>query len=299
MRPRFVSLAVLLLTPLPLLAQGGHQATETPEEFMAKLAPRSGTVVVGDSLATLHVPEQFRFLGPEASRRLLVDGWGNPPKAVEGTLGIIYPADLNPLTEEGWAVVISFDDDGYVDDKGAESLDFDKLLKQMREGAADANKERKKEGYPAIHLLGWAEPPHYDQTTHKLYWAKELAVDGDSARTLNYNVRVLGRRGVLVLNAVAPMSELSGVRHSMRSVIGFVTFNPGHRYQDYVAGMDKKAKYGIAGLILGAVAVKAGFFKLIWVGILAFKKLILAGIAAAGVALRKIFKKKGAPAGAA
>ncbi len=299
MRPRFVTLAVLFLTPLPLVAQGGQQATETPEEFMAKLAPRSGTVVIGDSLATLHVPEQFRFIGPDASRRLLVEGWGNPPKAAEGTLGVIYPADQSPLAPNSWAVVISFDDDGYVDDKGAESLDFDKLLKQMQDGVADVNKERKKEGYPAVQLLGWAEPPHYDRTTHKLYWAKELAFAGDSVRTLNYNVRVLGRRGVLVLNAVAPMSDLADVRQSMQSVIGFVAFNPGHRYQDYVAGMDKKAEYGIAGLILGAVAVKAGLFKLIWVGILAFKKVILAGVAAAGVTLRKLFKKKGAPTSAA
>ena len=58
---------------------------------------------------------------------------------------------------------------------------------------------------------------------------------------------------------------------------------------------DKKAAYGVAGLIVGAVAAKAGFFKLLWVGILAFKKLIVAAVAAVGVWMRRVFSKKGSP----
>jgi uncharacterized membrane-anchored protein len=105
-------------------------------------------------------------------------------------------------------------------------------------------------------------------------------------------VRVLGRKGVLVLNAVASMPALPHIEASMQSVIGFVDFNEGHRYADYVAGTDKKAAYGIAGLVAGAMAAKAGFFKLLWVGILAFKKLIIAGVAAAAMGARRLFGRQ-------
>ncbi|MGH9940273.1 MAG: DUF2167 domain-containing protein, partial [Blastocatellia bacterium] len=43
----------------------------------------------------------------------------------------------------------------------------------------------------------------------------------------------------------------------------FVEFNEGHRYGDYVAGVDKVAAYGIGGLIAGKLAAKAGLFKLL------------------------------------
>jgi uncharacterized membrane-anchored protein len=70
------------------------------------------------------------------------------------------------------------------------------------------------------------------------------------------------------------------------------TSTKGHRYADYVAGTDKKAAYGIAGLVAGAMAAKAGFFKLLWVGILAFKKLIIAGVAAAAIGARRLFSRQ-------
>jgi hypothetical protein len=50
----------------------------------------------------------FRFLGPEGARRLLVDAWGNPPEAAEGTLGMLVPTDLSPLTPEGWGIIIDY-----------------------------------------------------------------------------------------------------------------------------------------------------------------------------------------------
>jgi uncharacterized membrane-anchored protein len=36
-----------------------------------------------------------------------------------------------------------------------------------------------------------------------MYWAKEINFGGDSENTLNYNIRVLGRKGVLLLNFIA------------------------------------------------------------------------------------------------
>ena len=285
----------LLCLPALLVAQQADSNHVTAEEFMAKLSPRSGTVVISNGLATLQVPPTFRYIDATAAKRLLTEAWGNPPAASEGVLGMLYPTEVSPLDSGSWGVIISFDEDGYVDDSGAEAIDYTKLMQQMQQGIAESNEERKKDGYATVQLVGWAEQPHYNPETHKLYWAKELAFSDNTHHTLNYNVRVLGRRGVLVLNAVSSMNALPQIAQSMQNVIGFVDFNEGHRYQDFIPGADKKAAYGVAGLIVGAVAAKAGFFKLLWVGILAFKKLIVAAIAAVGVWVRRVFGKKQSP----
>src|SRR5262249_23061071 len=147
-------------------------------------------------------------LGAEGSRRLLTQGWNNPPGSADSVVGMLIPAKVSPLDPEGWGIVITYDDGGFVNDKDAASIDFAKMLKDMQEATTAANAERKKAGFGSMSLVGWAEPPSYNPATHKLYWAKELAFEDGSEHTLNYNIRVLGRRGVLVLNAVASMHQL-------------------------------------------------------------------------------------------
>jgi uncharacterized membrane-anchored protein len=136
-------------------------------------------------------------------------------------------------------------------------------------------------------LLGWAEPPHYDATSHKLYWAKELKFGAAQDHTLNYAIRILGRRGVLQLNAVSSIGQLAAVKEGTPDVLAAVEFNEGHRYTDYLPGTDKAAAYGIGGLILGSAAAKAGLFKGIWLALLASKKLIFGGLVALGALVKK------------
>ena len=88
------------------------------------------------------------------------------------------------------------------------------MLKDMKEGTEDNNEARKEAGYEAVHLIGWAEQPRYDASTKKLYWAKELNFEGSTSHTLNYDVRVLGREGVLSMNAVATMDQLGQIRRT-------------------------------------------------------------------------------------
>jgi uncharacterized membrane-anchored protein len=269
------------------------QQTEIDAELQALEASfhyQQGVITLAGGLATLNVPESFRFLGPEDASRLLVEGWGNPPG--EPPLGMLVPSDVSPFSEEGWGVVITFQEDGYVKDDDAASIDYDELLRQMQADTREENEARTEAGYPPVELIGWAEPPHYDQAAHKLYWAKELRFGNAPEHTLNYNIRVLGRRGVLVLNAVSAMSQLPSVRSDMQSVLAFVEFNEGHRYADFVPGMDKVAAYGIAGLIAGKVALKAGFFKVLLAGILAVKKLVVAGVVALGAIIARLFARK-------
>lgn len=290
MRRFSVGVAVwLLLSGAAWAQQSG--VTTTAEEFESKLGYQSGDVSLKNGMATIHVPESFRFVGPEGSRRLLVQAWGNPPESADDVLGMLIPSAVSPLADEGWGIVITYDEDGYVNDSDAGKINYDTLLKQMQEDSTAANEERKQEGFEPVTLVGWAEPPHYDAKAHKLYWAKDLVFGSSGKHTLNYNIRILGRRGVLVLNAVSGIEQLAAIRGETGTILPAVEFNEGHRYSDYLPGTDKAAAYGIGGLILGGVAAKAGFFKLLWVGLLAAKKFVVAGIVALIAFLKRLFGK--------
>ena len=262
------------------------QDSLTPEEFESKLAYKTGTVQVSGGMATIKLPESFRYLDEEDSRKVLV-AWGNPPEAAAGVLGMLVPSATSPLGEDGWAIVITYDDDGYVSDEDAKTLNFDKMLSEMQEQTTETNKLREKEGFEPVMLVGWAEPPHYDAASHKLYWAKELKFGESKDHTLNYAIRILGRRGVLQLNAVSSIGQLAAVKEGTPDVLAAVEFNEGHRYSDYLPGTDKAAAYGIGGLILGSAAAKAGLFKGLWLVLLASKKLVFGGLVALGALVKK------------
>ena len=53
----------------------------------------------------------------------------------------------------------------------------------MKEGTRDGNKDRTSQGHEPIELLGWAEPPHYDDLARKIYWAKELKFGSSDVHT--------------------------------------------------------------------------------------------------------------------
>lgn len=285
-------LSVMLLSLL-VLGWSAVYAAEKPKvtatEFEASLKYQKGEIVLPGGVATLKIPESFRYLDPKDAEQVLVKAWGNPNGA--GTLGMLFPVDVSPVSENSWGVVITYKEDGYVSDKDADSINYDDLLNDMRKGIAEENKKRQKEGFPAVNIVGWATPPHYDKETHKLYWAKELGFGGEKEHTLNYNIRVLGRKGVLVLNAVSAMSQLRTVEKEMQQVLAFTDFNSGFRYADYDSKTDKAAAYGIAALVAGGVAAKAGLFTKLFGLLLAAKKLIIAGVVAVGAFIAKRFKK--------
>lgn len=285
---------VLLALTASLFAQDPADDTAARAR-MQKLADglnyQKGEITLRGGLAKMHVPEEFRYLGSSDAATVLSQIWGNPPGSTP--LGMLLPAKISPASPEAWAVIITYDEDGYVKDDEAAKMNYDKLLKEMQEGTREASKERVKAGYGAIELVGWATPPRYDPATHKMYWAKELKFDGgEGGNTLNYNIRMLGRRGVLVLNAVAGIGQLKDVEEATPAVLAMVDFQEGHRYTDFNASTDKVATYGIAALVAGGLATKAGLFKGLFVALLAAKKLVIVGVVAVGAWLVKVFGRK-------
>lgn len=263
------------------------------EEADAALRYQTGDIALRDGLATLHLGDEFRYLDPEQTENILVEAWGNPPGAQ--TLGMILPAAISPYDPEaGWGVVISYVEDGHVEDDDADDIDYDELLEEMKKDTESENPGRTAAGYPAMHLVGWAEPPHYQADAHRLYWAKELSAEGSPLNSLNYSIRVLGRKGVLELNAVAGMPQLSDVKPEMENLLSKVEFDAGNRYTDFDPDIDSVAAYGIGGLIAGKLLAKAGFFAVILKFLIAAKKLLIVGAIAlaAGVKALLGWRKK-------
>jgi len=171
-------------------------------------------------------------------------------------------------------------------------MKYDELLTQMQDQIKEINPERKKQGYSTVELLGWASPPYYDEKEKKMHWAKRLLFEGDSIETLNYNIRVLGRKGVLVLNAIGTMERLEEIKTSVSPILANVSFNDGNRYADFNEGTDKVAAYGLIGLIAGGVLAKTGLFAKLGLILLKFAKVIIVGAGAAIAGIVKLFKGK-------
>ena len=280
---------------LILSASAGAQAPSgaskpSAQQFVDSLHFQSGTVTIPTANATLKLTPDFRFLAARDAQRVLEELWGNPPD--KDVLGLLVPATTS-LDEKGsWAVVVTYSSDGYVSDADASKIDYTKMMQDMQDGARETNAERTKQGYPSVDIIGWATPPHYDVAENKIYWARELAFGDAHEHTLNYDIRVLGRGGYLSLNAVAGMSQLPMVQAQMPKVLAMTEFDSGQRYSDFNASTDKVAAYGIAALVAGAFAAKAGLFAKLFVMLLALKKFLIIGVVAVGAAIKKLFSRK-------
>jgi uncharacterized membrane-anchored protein len=262
-------------------------------KLLNSLKYQQGEIDLRGGLAKLTVPKEFNYLGPDDAETVLVKIWHNPPSEVK-PLGLLIPAGLTPISSNCWVVTIDYSSDGYVKDDDASKINYDDLLKKMQAGVQANNEERKKEGYPAMELLGWAAPPHYDAATHKLYWAKKYNVEGEEGQTLNYNIRMLGRKGVLELNAIADVAQLPEIDAQTPQILGMVDFKEGSRYADFDPKVDKVAKYGIATLVAGGVlatAAKFGLLKGLWIFLLAAKKFVIIGVIAVVAFFKKMFNR--------
>lgn len=261
----------LLAVSSAAFAQDDGQAQA--KQFVQSLQFRSGEIAVPQAQAHFRLGSEFRYLDKPDARRVLEEFWGNPPD--DDVLGLVVPAATPLDSEQSWAVVVTYSDEGYVTDEDAAKIDYGKLLAELKQGTQEENAERKKAGYETVDLVGWAVPPRYDGDAKKMYWAKELAFEGSEQHTLNYDIRVLGRRGYLSLNAVSGMGELDTVRAGMQQLLPMTEFDDGARYADYDADTDKLAGYGIATLIGGGIAAKAGLFAKLGALLLGLKKLLI------------------------
>lgn len=129
-------------------------------------------------------------------------------------------------------------------------------------------------------VVGWEQPPKYNPETQNLEWAVRATSEGEPI--LNYNTRLLGRKGTMEVVLVCDPNDLAATLPAYRKLLADHKFQTGESYAEYRPG-DKVAKYGLAALVVGGAAVgaaKLGLFA--WLAVFFKKgfKLIIIGLIA-------------------
>jgi uncharacterized membrane-anchored protein len=273
----------------PATAQSNVEEELPPEHIILlnSLSPKSGDIEIPSANATLELGDEYVFYDRSDAKDILTDLWGNPPESVSYVLGMVMPAGSKP-TDDSWGAVISFEDIGFVSDDDAAEVDYDELLETLKASTKEASDAYAEAGYGRHELVGWAVQPKYNASNHSIVWAQEVNFEDSEDNTLNYDVRTLGRYGVLSVNLVASMSQLDEIRVAANDFASHARFNEGARYRDFDESTDAVAEYGIGGLIAAgagvAAAKKFGLLALL----IKFLKPILVGV----VAFAAIFRKR-------
>lgn len=269
MKTRLVAfMATILISTLTLWAQ-----SEALEKVKWQDGPSIGSL---GRIAEVRVPAGHVFAGANDTR-VIMEAMQNPTSGQE--LGFLAPAGFD------WFAVYEFDDVGFIRDDEKDSLDADAMLESIKKGTEAGNAERRRRGWPTMTILGWEQKPRYNEISHNLEWAIRATSEGNPI--INYNTRLLGRGGVMVVTLVCDTDSLQASLPSFKKTLAGFEFTKGHRYAEFLPG-DKVAQYGLSALVVGgasAVAVKTGLFKWLW-------KAIVVGVAAIGAFFKNLFSRK-------
>ncbi len=227
-------------------------------------------------LGTLNIPEGYAAAGATDTKRFL-RSLGN---IASDELAMVCPETL------GWWIDFTFDACGYVKDDEKDDLDAGVILEALRKNQDEANKLRRARGLNELVITGWAMKPYYDESLHSLAWAITLREPGGES-TVNFSVRLLGRRGVLNGTYVSTLDDFRTNLPAAKELLRGFQFQQGQKYSDFRKG-DKIAEYGLGALIAGgglALAAKSGLLKYIW-------KIVVGVFVAISAFFRKIFGGK-------
>lgn len=258
----------LLIAPQSASAQ-----SSAADQFAAlpwQIGPTTGDL---KGIASVVVPEGYKFLGPDGTRKFM-----------ELTENPTDGSEVGTLVRDGdsWFMIFSFSAQGYVKDEDRDDLDADALLSSITKGTEQSNALRRERGWSTLQILGWQQPPFYDSRTNNLTWSIRASSDGGTS--INHSTRLLGRRGVMNADLVLAPEQVGDAVPAFNQLLTGYSFNTGQRYAEFRQG-DKVADYGLAGLIVGGVGVtlvKTGLLQKFW-------KLLLIGLFAVAAGLKRLF----------
>jgi uncharacterized membrane-anchored protein len=262
---------------------------EKPKSFKEELEAKGVKVTSGPATVPLgtaaefKLPQNFHFIGPDSLDRFY-----------ELTQNFKSKTGVGVVLAPSYTLFFSYDDTGYVKDD--EKLDAAKLLETMTENVDASNEERRKRGWDEMKLKGWATAPYYDEKTHNLKWAINLATSSDGFKEvfINESIRILGRGGVMKITLSTDTPSFKAAEIDANKLLaenfGYVA---GQKYSEFKAG-DKVAAYGLSALVLGGagvMAAKMGWFAKFGVLLGKAWKAIVVGLIAVAAVIKKIFNK--------
>ena len=259
---RSIHWVVLCLFCLSLRAEEkGEKLSAGKNSPMDRLSWIQGPTNVGlAGRATLKIPKGFRFLEAKGAQEFLKKT-GNRPSGQE--------TGLLMHTQDEWWVILEFEEIGYVKDDEKKELDADKLIASYRQGSESMNESRQERGTPPIRIVGWHVAPNYNDITKNLEWSVEAESGGE--KFVNYNVRLLGRKGVTKVTLIEDRTHVDATLPLFREILRSHQYSGGESYAEYRQG-DRIAQYGLGALVLGGAAAAAAKFGLFAPLILFIKK---------------------------
>jgi uncharacterized membrane-anchored protein len=249
--------------------------------LFAEIQPTRGPAK-GDlgGLAAVDVPAGYSFIEKKDCKEFM-KVTGNLYSGTE--MGVL----IRDAEVGRFLVFFEFDDIGYIQDASKEKMDPGEMWASMSKGQESANKAREKKGYPKMEMVRWEKEPAYNPETQRLEWALWLRSEGKEF--LNFNTRLLGRRGVMRVTLVpGENTTLASVMPAFNQLIGGFQFQAGHKYAEWMKG-DKLAKVGLAALVVGGAGAAAANSGLIAKLIAKMGKLIVVVVVAVGAFLKKLW----------
>src|SRR4051812_4786446 len=228
---RRISELILLATLTSVLLVASSQAQTKKSDVKITEGPAQVSM---EQVGQISVPTGYTFMDGKTTRAMMKAA-GEPTSGDE--MGFMSP------TNEHWSVIFRFSNIGFVKDDEKDKLDADKILASIKKGTAEANKVRVKNGIPPLEVVGWEQTPKYDESTHNLEWAIRGTSEGQAI--LNYNTRLLGRKGVMEAVLIVDPDKLTDTLPSFRDLLAGYSFQTGQSYAEFRPG-DKVAKYGLA-----------------------------------------------------
>lgn len=295
-RAAFCAALFALAAPMPseVRAQAADQAALKAELAAAwQAASNAGTdgpseIALIDQ-GTLKLPADFFYI-PKSEGMRVLRALGNVVNDAT-FVGLVVGKRQN----DDWMVVIKHIKDGYIKDDDAKNWNADELLGNLRAGAEEANRDRAARGFPEMVVIGWIEPPAYDAATHRLVWsllAKDKNQSDDAPKNVNYNTFALGRDGYFSLNLLSGSERIAGDKAVAHELLSDLSYRSGKRYEDFSAGTDRIAEYGLLALVGGVAAKKLGLLALAGAFVLKFAKIIIIAVLGFGAAVAKFFRRK-------
>lgn len=233
-------IAVTFALALPVAAQ-----TSEDREFRAALAEARAKGISGPArvplgtVATMDLPRDYLFV-PTEPAKLLMNAMGNSYRNA-GNFGIIIPVH----TYTGWFFAVAEHRIGHVTPETVKSWQDREILIELRDATRRGNHERAKLGASRIDIADFIEPPKYDAARHRLTVAARVIEVGPSSGdedSANLDAHLFGRHGTIEVALVAGVHRYPLYRAALDQLVAATNFNPGHRYADVDATVDKAAE---------------------------------------------------------
>lgn len=255
-------------------------ATRSPLQYEA------GVVHIANGIVQLTIPSGYKFLNTEQSKYIISEVWLRSPQP--DLAGMLFPESQDAFAKDSYAFVINYEPRGHVNDGDANKLDYDQVLRNLQRNEANENAERKKMDYAPIHIVRWVQQPAYDKNGHILSWAKQIQTDHKNEPSFSYNIRVLGRNGIVSLTAETSTAGQVPLKNDMQKVMHMVSFSEGNAYTDFNVKTDKIAAWTIGTLITGKITGKTNIFALLG----KYLNLIVSGLAIVTLLISNLLKHR-------